>query len=168
MFQFAWPWMMFLLPLPWLVIRLVPAAKAATGGALYAPFARAMWTENPDAATPIERRSLSWWGAWLCWVLLVVAAARPQWLDEALELPETGRNLLLAVDVSGSMEAADLGAERVTRLDVVKQVAGEFIRRREGDRVGLILFGSQAYLQTPLTFAGESRNLVLRIPGGVQ
>ncbi len=72
----------------------------------------------------------------------------------ATELPETGRNLILAADLSGSMESPDLdiGGEQVTRLDVVKKVAGAFIERRQGDRVGLILFGSQAYLQAPLTF----------------
>lgn len=161
MFQIAWPWMMLVLPVPWLVMRLVPATKASAGGALFAPFASAMQSEDPDTATPIKRRSLTWWGAWLCWLLLVVAASRPQWLDEALELPESGRNLLLAVDVSGSMETADLGSDRRTRLDVVKQVAGEFIRGREGDRVGLILFGSQAYLQTPLTFDRETVSVLL-------
>jgi Ca-activated chloride channel family protein len=82
----------------------------------------------------------------------MLAAARPQWLGEPVQLPESGRNLLLAVDVSGSMQTADLDQGDATRLAVVKQVAGEFIQRREGDRIGLILFGSQAYLQTPLTF----------------
>jgi len=83
--------------------------------------------------------------------LLVTAAMRPQWLGEAVALPQTGRNLLLAVDVSGSMQIPDL-ENGATRLDVVKQVAGDFISRRKGDRIGLILFGTRPYLQAPLTF----------------
>ncbi len=90
----------------------------------------------------------------LIWLLLLTAAARPQWLGEPTELPETGRNLMLAADLSGSMETPDLDidGEQATRLDAVKSVAGAFIERRKGDRIGLILFGSQAYLQAPLTF----------------
>lgn len=152
MFNLAWPWMLLLLPLPWLSRWLLPAATSAGGGALFVPFAPALGEEGVEVLARTGRNSLKWWGALLCWLLLVLAAARPEWLGEPIELPETGRNLLLAVDVSGSMESADLDADNTTRLDVVKQVAGEFIQRREGDRVGLILFGTQAYLQTPLTF----------------
>jgi Ca-activated chloride channel family protein len=69
-------------------------------------------------------------------------------------LPTSGRDLMLAVDISGSMKIPDfsVNGREVTRLEVVKTAAGEFIGRRIGDRVGLIVFGSQAYLQTPLTF----------------
>ena len=151
MFQLAWPWIFLLLPLPWLSRRLLPDAVTTAAGALYVPFTQALDSPaQPSHGRPAANR-LIYWGAWLCWLLLLAAAARPQWLGEPIELPETGRNLLLAVDVSGSMETADLDGN-ATRLDVVKQVAGDFIQRREGDRVGLILFGSQAYLQTPLTF----------------
>ena len=152
MFQLAWPWMLLLLPLPWLSQRLLPAASNAGSGALFLPIAQALSRSGHDPQASRMVGNPFRWAALFCWLLLVMAAARPQWLGEPLELPETGRNLLLAVDVSGSMETADLDTENVTRLDVVKQVAGEFIQRREGDRVGLILFGTQAYLQTPLTF----------------
>jgi Ca-activated chloride channel family protein len=92
-----------------------------------------------------------------------VAASRPQWVGEISSLPITGRDLLLAVDVSGSMDTQDMVWENraVNRLVVVKQVAGEFIQRRRGDRVGLILFGSRAYLQTPLTFDIETTATML-------
>lgn len=152
MFELAWPWMMLLLPLPWVVGRVLAPAPLLAGGALFVPFATALSEGGVEAVGRAGHHPLRRWGALLCWLLLVLAAARPQWLGEAVELAETGRNLLLAVDVSGSMETADLDTGRVTRLDVVKQVAGEFIQRREGDRVGLIVFGTQAYLQTPLTF----------------
>ncbi len=84
----------------------------------------------------------------LVWLLLIAAAMRPQWLDEPLPVPVTGRQMMLAVDVSGSMATRDMGA---SRLDVVKQVAGEFIKNRHGDQVGLILFGTQPYLQSPIS-----------------
>ena len=77
------------------------------------------------------------------WLLLVIAAARPQFIGEPLQLPVSGRDLLLAVDISGSMETVDmqLGRQVTDRLTAVKAVAGDFIERREGDRLGLILFG---------------------------
>ena len=82
------------------------------------------------------------------------ATARPQWLGEPVELPVSGRDLLLAVDLSGSMQTKDfyLGGETVDRLTALKAVAGKFIQRRVGDRLGLILFGDQPYVQVPLTF----------------
>ncbi|MEO5362085.1 MAG: VWA domain-containing protein [Magnetococcus sp. DMHC-8] len=97
---------------------------------------------------------VTWLLAWAVWVLLVGAASRPQWLGEPINLPVSGRDLMLAVDLSGSMETRDfqLGDQMVDRLTAIKHVAGDFIRRRTGDRLGLILFGSNAYLQAPLTF----------------
>jgi Ca-activated chloride channel family protein len=96
---------------------------------------------------------LFWFGI-IIWLALLVAAARPQWIGEPVGLPTSGRDLMLAVDISGSMKIPDfsVNGREVTRLEVVKTAAGEFIGRRIGDRVGLIVFGSQAYLQTPLTF----------------
>jgi Ca-activated chloride channel family protein len=84
------------------------------------------------------------------WLLLVAAAMRPQWLGEPVAMPTTGRRLLLAVDVSGSMATEDM-AGGASRLRVVQTVAGSFIDGRQGDRVGLILFGTRPYLQAPLT-----------------
>jgi Ca-activated chloride channel family protein len=152
MLQFAWFWMLLLLPLPWVMRRVLPSVDMRSGGVLYAPFIL-YFEDSPSAQRsniPSWRKSL----VLLIWLFLVVAAMRPQWLGDPIELPENGRNLLLAVDVSGSMKMTDLDpeAERVTRLDVTKEVAGEFISRRKGDRLGLVLFGSRAYLQVPLTF----------------
>lgn len=152
MLQLAWPWLLLLLPLPWLVRRLLPPAMPAHDGTLYAPFALSLRSQaGVDDGAGSNHPKLKGW-AWLCWLLLVLAACRPQWLGPAQELPATGRNLLLAVDISGSMEADDLGQPGVSRLQVVKQLAGDFVRRRQGDRLGLILFGTRAYRQTPLTF----------------
>jgi Ca-activated chloride channel family protein len=150
-FQLAHLWALLLLPLPLLVRRQLPPARDAAGGALRIPFYAML------AAVQHNRGSAARWPARLgalAWVLLVLAAARPQWVGESVALPLSGRDLLLAVDISGSMREEDMviGGRIVDRLTAVKAVAGDFIERREGDRVGLILFGQQAYLQAPLTF----------------
>ncbi len=160
--HFAWPWLLLVLPLPWLLRILSPPAESAGGAALRVPFLQELAAERDG---PQRGRSLSWplWVAALGWLALVAAGARPQWLGEPLALPVTGRDLLLAVDLSGSMQERDfeIGGQRVNRLTATKWVAGEFIRRREGDRLGLILFGEQAYLQTPLTFDRETVSTLL-------
>ncbi len=151
MLHLAWPWLLLLLPAPWLAARLLPPVAGRSGGVLFFPAAGALADTGAARAPHAARRWLRW-GALLCWTLLVLAAARPQWTGPPVELPQSGRNLMLAVDVSGSMGNTDLEPSgRVSRLDLVKRVAAGFIRRRAGDRVGLILFGTQAYLQAPLT-----------------
>lgn len=153
MIHFAWPWLLLLLPLPWLVRRWWPPAQDAGRAALFAPFALGLAALGDAAPTAITLRWRQLITA-LVWLCLLAAAARPQWLGEPVTLPQTGRNLMLSIDVSGSMETPDLALDgsQATRLDVVKQVAGEFVEQRGSDRVGLILFGTQAYLQSPLTF----------------
>lgn len=147
MMQLAWPWMLLALPLPWLLGRLLPPATTQSG-ALFLPFAAAL-SPSPAARVGAQSRTRIVLFS-LVWLLLVAAAARPQWLDKPLPVPTTGRRLLLAVDVSGSMAAQDM-ADNASRLDVVQKVAGDFIRHRHGDQVGLILFGTRPYLQAPLT-----------------
>lgn len=147
MIHFAWPWMLLSLPLPWLLARWLPPA-APQGGALFLPFAAAVssdWIAGKQGK-PRWRKLLFA----LVWLLLIAAATRPQWLGDPLPVASTGRKLLLAVDVSGSMAERDM-AGNATRLGVVQQVAGDFIRHRKGDQVGLILFGSRPYLQAPLS-----------------
>lgn len=104
-------------------------------------------------SVPTEIRRLSLWG-WLAWLCLVAAMARPVLFGDAMEEAVSGRDLMLAVDLSGSMEVEDfvLKARKVDRLTATKAVAGQFIERRVGDRLGLIVFGDKAYLQVPLTF----------------
>jgi Ca-activated chloride channel family protein len=112
----------------------------------------------------IKKDHLLFWLGVLAWACLVAAASRPQWLGEPIELPVSGRDIMLAVDLSGSMEMEDFvlrNNRRVDRLTATKAVAGEFIERRTGDRVGLILFGRQAYVQTPLTFDRETVKTLL-------
>jgi Ca-activated chloride channel family protein len=147
MIHFEWPWMLLFLPLPWLLSRLLPAAQPR-GAALFMPFAAAVGAGSDALTQGLPRVRL--WLFVLVWLLLVAAATRPQWLGAPLPVPTTGRRLMLAVDVSGSMATQDM-ANGYSRLQVVQQVAGNFIHHRNGDQVGLILFGTRPYLQAPLT-----------------
>lgn len=147
MIQVAWPWMALLLPLPWFHYRLRRAAEPR-GSALFLPLTALLATHSAAGTSAASARGRMLFSA--IWVLLLLAAMRPQWLGDPLPVPTTGRRLLLAVDVSGSMAARDM-AGGANRLQVVQQVAGKFIDGRRGDRVGLILFATQPYLQAPLT-----------------
>ena len=168
MIEFEWLWAAAFLPLPLLALLLPKATRQ--DAALHVPFyAAAAGYEVSGSGS----RSRSWILrvlALLCWLLLVLAAMRPQWIGEPIELPTTGRDLMLAVDISGSMGTEDmvLRNQSSTRLQVVKEVVGDFVERRVGDRIGLILFGSQAYLQTPLTFDRSTvRALLDETPLGI-
>ncbi len=100
----------------------------------------------------------------IAWLLLVGAMARPQWVEEPITKIESGRDLMLAVDLSGSMETADFldpDGQKIERLKAVKLVLNDFIKRREGDRLGLIFFGTQAFLQVPFTQDFETFRLLL-------
>ncbi len=158
-FAIAWPWLLLLAPAPWLLRQILPALSSNNLQAMRVPW----FGEVVQDKTGWMRRPWLAMVAALVWLLLVLAASRPQWVGEIESLPVTGRDLLLAVDISGSMDTQDmiLNKTAVNRLRVVKKVAGEFIKRRHGDRVGLILFGSRAYLQTPLTFDTETTATLL-------
>jgi Ca-activated chloride channel homolog len=147
MLQFDWPLVAAALLLPWLVARLAPpAAPVATP--LRVPFLRQAraWSRAGAGARPRART----WLALFAWAALVAAACRPQWLGEPIGAPSSGRSMLLALDVSASMRSAALGPE--LGLEVMRRTAREFIASRAGDRIGLIVFGTKAYVQAPLTF----------------
>ena len=158
MFEFAWPWLALLLPLPVLVWRLSrPAASAEPRErrvTLLHPALReldaAFSTRRPSG---LRRAGVRPWLLALAWVALVVALMRPQWLEPHSETRTEGYDLMLAVDASHSMDALDFASEgqQVTRMSVVKGVMGRFIEQRAGDRIGLIVFGSQAFVLSPLT-----------------
>ena len=156
MIHFAWPWMILMVVLPWVARKLMPPATTQSA-ALRVPF-----FEMLSGFIGERRQEVTSKYRWLIlnvlWVLIIVAAARPQWLGDTISLPVTGRDLLLAVDISGSMDTRDfeLNGQQLSRLEVVKAIGSGFIDRRSGDRLGLILFGTQAYLQTPLTFDRET------------
>ena len=153
MFEFAWPWLFLILPLPLIINRLLsPAARQMS--ALKVPR-----IERFDDTPPVHKSTrfplliLSF-----IWILLVIAAARPQWLGEPIAIPSEGRDLMIAVDLSGSMKTQDMtvNGRRVNRLTMIKSVLDDFIQRRVGDRLGLILFADTAYLQAPLTHDRET------------
>ena len=162
MWSLAWPWALLALPLPLIIRYLLPEAKGMSEAGLRVP--------SIDSFSTLVDRSgreqlLNWrfWVSVLAWILLVVAASRPERIGDELDVPVAGRNLMLAVDLSGSMDQKDfeLAGRRVDRLTATKAVATDFIERREGDRIGLILFGERAYLQVPLTLDRETVNVLL-------
>ena len=154
MIEWLWPWILALAPLPWLVRRLAPPARSQDP-ALRAPFFDE-WQQLNESQPGRSSRSgaIPTLSLWLLWLLLLVAAARPVWIGEPIELPNSGRDLMLAVDISGSMRIEDMqvGQAVARRIDAVRQLGAEFIVRRSGDRLGLILFGTNAYVQSPLSF----------------
>ena len=162
MIEFQWLWVFVALPLPILVYFFVPAASVKRGAALKVPFITDFRYPG-EISSPKNRNLFVKILGLLAWCLLIIASARPQWLGEAIELPVSGRDLLLAIDLSGSMEIEDFVIKNkpVDRLTATKFVARDFIDRRVGDRLGLILFGKQAYLQTPLTFDRETVKTLL-------
>ncbi len=152
MITFSWPWLFALLPLPFLLRYILPAATSNNDAALRVPYLDDFTSEQTSPA----RQGLRRWPLlvyFLLWLSLLCAAAKPQWIGEPIELPVSGRDLMLAIDLSGSMDHTFTHSFRsVTKLQATKAVAGEFIDKRVGDRIGLILFGEQAYVQAPLTF----------------
>ncbi len=153
MFEFQWLWMFIILPLPLLLRWLLKPAKSNQGIALKVPFIEDFQQDNGGLSLK-KSKILVLFLAALAWIALVIAAARPIWISDPISLPVSGRDLMLAVDLSGSMQEQDfaINGNYVDRLTATKAVAGDFIQRRKGDRIGLILFGDRAYLQAPLTF----------------
>ena len=157
MLTFSHPWLFLLLPLPWLVRSLLPAhheRKAAVRVPFLQRLSRLAGLKPGSGVAVATRRLSQWLVLGLTWLFIVAALTRPQWLEEPVikELPM--RDLLVAVDLSGSMEAQDFtdaDGNSVDRLTAVKQVLDDFFARRDGDRVGLILFGSAAFVQVPFT-----------------
>lgn len=162
MYSLAWPWVLLVLPLPILMRRWLAEANDLQEAGLRVPSFTGfnMLRDRSQAEVLLNWR---FWAAAIAWILLVVAAARPEHVGDELEVPVSGRNLMLAVDLSGSMDQKDfvLGTIRVDRLTATKAVAIDFISRREGDRIGLILFGERAYLQVPLTLDRETVKVLL-------
>lgn len=151
MLEFAFPWMAVLLPFPFLVRALLPP-RTLRPGAVRVPFGDRLRRASSGGATAAVSRIP--WLRWGVWILLVVSLMRPRQLMEPRQEERPTRDLMMLVDLSGSMNQEDFTSPeggRMGRLDAVKQVAGDFLERREGDRVGLIVFGDAAFLQVPFT-----------------
>lgn len=153
--SFAWPWLLLALPLPLLARLLLPPARNGAA-ALKVPYGQRL-AAIAGSGGPARARGIGAL-AWLAWALLCVAAARPQVLGPLILPPQAGRDLMLAVDLSGSMsdEDMELGGQPVDRLTAAKAVLADFLDRRAGDRVGLLVFGDKAYVLTPQTLDLDS------------
>jgi Ca-activated chloride channel family protein len=157
MLEFAWPWLFLLLPAPILVWWLLPPLRARQASIQVPFFGRlaAATGQTPQrGAVVLERRAVQMIVAVAIWILLIAALARPQWVGDPVTREVSARDLILAIDISGSMDQGDFKTPddaTLTRLDGVKRVVRDFIARRKGDRVALILFGTKAYVQVPFT-----------------
>ena len=157
MFEFSYPFTFLLLPVPFLAIWLLPSYKERQD-ALRVPFfervAQAAGQTPAKGGVQLKKNLLQRLLAPVVWVLLVTALARPQLVEPPIVKTESARDLMLAVDLSGSMDTRDMfdpDGNRIQRLDAVKLVLDDFITRREADRIGIIVFGTQAFVQTPFT-----------------
>ena len=151
MISFAWPWLLLLMPLPLLVYWLPKKNNERANAALIMP--QLIESTAVHITSPSNKKApliiLC-----VCWLLSVLSLSQPQWLGDAIDIPTKGREMMIAVDLSGSMQIEDMSlrGSTVNRLDMLKVVLGDFIERRVGDRLGLILFADDAYMQTPMTF----------------
>ncbi len=164
MLEFEWPWLILLLPLP-LFFKARSKTTTQSTEALRVPFFSRLEAAGLTGESPAPQNSMLLKVLVLiAWVSLVIAVSRPQYVGELVELPISGRDLMLAVDISPSMKEEDmiLNGYQVTRLDVVKSVVSDFVEQRKGDRIGLILFGSQPYIQSPLSFDTVTVNTLLQ------
>lgn len=157
MIKFAYPWILLTSIVPFIIYYFSKnKAPETNDSALKVPFYDALqkafgiysYQKSDNYSSKLKYFLV------FIWMLLVISASAPQWLGKPIGIPQTGRDLLLAIDLSGSMQAQDMtiNGNRYNRADIVKMVADDFIAKRSGDRLGLVLFGSNAYLQTPLTF----------------
>jgi len=167
MYTLSYPWLLLLVLVPPVLRRLLPAYREARP-ALAVPWFRRMADllgQTPARGAEVARAGLpELLFLWLLWALLVVAIARPQYLEPPVSRTLPTRDLMLLVDLSGSMETADFNnaaGDTVDRLTAVKEVLDEFLTRREGDRVGLIVFGNAAFTQVPFTQDLEAARILL-------
>ena len=165
MWQFDYPWLLILLPLPWLAYRFLPDYREARS-AVRVPFFSAMSRAVGQAPSQAGTRSNRWQLVLnlMVWALLLLAAARPELVEKPIEHQQPVRDLMLAIDISQSMETndfTDANGQKINRLAAVKEVVHSFIDKRKDDRLGLIVFGSGAYPQAPLTLDHASLSLLL-------
>ena len=169
MIEWLWPLAFLLVPVPILVRWLIKASKKKQP-ALTVPSLEGFSGLSTNESFSATLSTVKIIILWLAWILLIAAVARPQWVGEMVSLPTTGRDLMLAIDISGSMATEDMQVnnEYVDRLSVVKAVISQFLDARKGDRVGLVLFGTNAYVQAPLTFDLKSvKKLMIEAPVGI-
>lgn len=157
MLELSYPLALLALPLPILIWWLLPPHRqrvSALRVPFFKEFVEAAGAEAQSGAVVLRRRWIQTVGAIFVWVLLVVALAKPEWVGEPIVRTESARDVMLAIDLSGSMDYRDFPDQQgqmVRRFDAVQRVVDRFVSERDSDRVGLIVFGDRAYLQLPFT-----------------
>lgn len=155
-FEIAYKWVYFLLPLPLLVYWLMPPMRKRRAG-LIAPFferAAALSHQRPKKSAWITKRAFfAWIALAICWVCLLAAASSPRYVGMAAKKTKTVRSFLIAADISFSMATTDwvIDGRQLSRWEAVKSIMQGFVKNRKSDQMGLIMFGTNAYLQAPLT-----------------
>ena len=153
MFEFVYWWVFLLLPLP-LLVRYFLSPKKQSFTQVWIPLADGLQQQKSTKKNPL----ISFILPWLLWLLLLATIAKPIWYDQPIRIQQQSRDMILSLDLSGSMDEVDmpLNGQTVNRLTLVKSIVKDFVKTRQGDRLGLILFADHAYLQTPLTFDVET------------
>ncbi|WP_137170011.1 VWA domain-containing protein [Marinomonas sp. FW-1] len=161
MLELSWPWFLLLLPLP-VIMYFLPKAKPKGDGIWWGNSEHVINHQDNKAIS--KRPSLGYLCLIMSWVLLVLAITQPVWLGEPTKVTPSGRDLLIALDLSGSMQVSDmtLNDQPANRLEAAKSVLSDFIQARRGDRIGVIVFGSKAYLQAPLSFDTKTINQLVQ------
>lgn len=149
MFEFAWPWAFLFLPLPLIARWLLPAANSAKV-ALWLPQAQYL---RPTETSSAYKQHRLWLLPLLVWLALLAAIAQPRWLGEPIAINPEAREIMIALDLSGSMEMDDMTYQgrRASRLEAAHSILADFIRRRQGDRIGLIVYADSAHVYVPIT-----------------
>jgi Ca-activated chloride channel homolog len=167
-YRIEYPWLLALLPLPLLIYWLLPAYKEEQSSLRLSFFmyisAAIGITPQPGAVVP-KTNWLQKILAPICWALIILALARPQRVEPPIQKIQPGRDLMLALDISQSMETPDFrtaDGKRMRRVDAVKQVVTDFIHRRKNDRIGLIVFGQAAYPVAPFTLDHDACIKILK------
>ena len=162
MLEFIWPWFLLLIPAP-LAMRFLSATRPSTTP-IWWPTADILAMYSGKEAFNNKQKIVSLFLLTLAWLCLVVAIARPVWIGEPTQITPSGRDLLIALDLSGSMQVTDmqLNQQVSDRLEAAKSVLSEFIHARRGDRIGIVVFGSKAYLQAPLSYDLDTINQLVK------
>ena len=162
MFEIANPWVFTVLPLPILSWFILPQTQAQMPAALRVPFFNAMLDIVESKKHRLTQQS-KLMVLLIIWALLLLAAAGPRWIGKPRPVARNGHNIMLALDLSPSMAVNDMvwHHRHTTRLSVVKHAANQFVQNRKDDKIGLIVFGERAYLQTPLTY--DHHNVLQRL-----
>ncbi len=143
---FAWPWLLVLTPLYWLL----PKRNVSASAALDHPYLMSLGQTTQTHGKKNSVRTILWL---IAWMFIVIALMRPQWVSEPVANKLSGRSILLSVDLSTSMLEKDMrwNGRPIERYQAVQAIVGEFVNQRQGDFIGLVVFGSFADIQSPLT-----------------